>query len=356
MKTYFRLKDFAPFLLAGLILFCLLGNQAHCQQVQPDCIVLFGLTTSGQSAPSNSLGAFDNRQVGCTTWNLSYSISGFSSITVALESAPNSSGLPGTWVTFAGATIIEGSNPNTITADGAFLWIVGYNPFVRVKLTAATGVGTVSGAAFGWRIPGASAAGGIPSNVNVAEWGGTATTLGQKVMASSVPITIASNQSAIPVSPSGTQTVQGVVASGSADSGNPVKVGGSNGTNDYNLKVDSIGNAYTFGACTNTAIVTLSGTGYNEVVAGTASQTIQVCKVFVTSATGGAPVVNNFSIARATVTTCASPTELFAANSVTGLDTDWGGGLRSGSSQSICISESVANSDKVTVLYSKAVF
>ena len=37
-------------------------------------------------------------------------------------------------------------------------------------------------------------AGGIAENVNVDKWGGTATTLGQKPMASSVPVTIASDQ------------------------------------------------------------------------------------------------------------------------------------------------------------------
>jgi hypothetical protein len=38
-----------------------------------------------------------------------------------------------------------------------------------------------------------------PWNENVAQWGGVATSLGQKVMASSVPVVIASDQSAIPV-------------------------------------------------------------------------------------------------------------------------------------------------------------
>jgi hypothetical protein len=38
-----------------------------------------------------------------------------------------------------------------------------------------------------------------PWNENIAQWGGTNTTLGQKVSASSVPVVIASDQSAIPV-------------------------------------------------------------------------------------------------------------------------------------------------------------
>lgn len=41
--------------------------------------------------------------------------------------------------------------------------------------------------------------GGIILSENIAQWGGVATSLGQKVMASSVPVVLASNQSSIPV-------------------------------------------------------------------------------------------------------------------------------------------------------------
>jgi hypothetical protein len=40
---------------------------------------------------------------------------------------------------------------------------------------------------------------GVPLNTNVAQWGGVATTLGQKAMAASVPVVIASDQSDVPV-------------------------------------------------------------------------------------------------------------------------------------------------------------
>lgn len=41
--------------------------------------------------------------------------------------------------------------------------------------------------------------GGVGSDVNITSYGGVATSLGQKVMASSIPVTIASNQSSFPV-------------------------------------------------------------------------------------------------------------------------------------------------------------
>lgn len=45
-----------------------------------------------------------------------------------------------------------------------------------------------------------------PWNVNNSQWGGTSTTLGQKVMASSVPVVIASDQSTLPISDSSLDT------------------------------------------------------------------------------------------------------------------------------------------------------
>lgn len=50
-------------------------------------------------------------------------------------------------------------------------------------------------------------AGGVAENVNVSAFGGTAVTLGQKLMAASMPVVIASDQSAISVTFSGTNDV-----------------------------------------------------------------------------------------------------------------------------------------------------
>src|SRR5579871_1785087 len=77
-----------------------------------------------------------------------------------------------------------------------------------------------------------------PWTINVTQIGGSALSLGQKAMASSLPVTIASDQPAFPVTQSGTWTVglstgsslighvDGSVASGAANANNPVKTGG----------------------------------------------------------------------------------------------------------------------------------
>jgi len=59
--------------------------------------------------------------------------------------------------------------------------------------------------------------GGTADSVNVAQWGGTATTLGQKAAASSVPVVLANDVDV---------EVVGNVAHDAVDSGNPVKMGG----------------------------------------------------------------------------------------------------------------------------------
>lgn len=65
--------------------------------------------------------------------------------------------------------------------------------------------------------------GGPTADVNVNQWGGVATTLGQKVMASSVPVTIASNQSAIPtVSGAFTAIASGVMNVTNAGTAEPL--------------------------------------------------------------------------------------------------------------------------------------
>jgi hypothetical protein len=345
---------------AVVFLFLLSGGLAWGQsstRVAADCTIPFGPITATGRTPAAGFANGSAAEPGCVTWTIVYYSTGFSVLSLRLDSAPDSSGVAGTWGAFSG-TLLSGINPNTAITQ-AFTTVTGYNPWVSVDLVSKTGTGTIRGVAYGWKTPAFvyTSATTTPSgtqDVNLIKVAGAAIALGQAAMAASLPVVIASNQSAVPVSGFlNPQPVGGQAASGAADAGNPVKVAGSNGTNDYNLKVDSQGNNYHFLGCTLTAETTLTGTGYIEVVVGTAAQVIQVCKVFITSATGGSPNVNSFSLVSATIATCAGTTELFAAASITGLDSDWGGALRSGSGKSLCFSESVANGDKITISYAK---
>ena len=176
-----------------------LAMAAYAQPVsnviaQPDCIIFFHFTANNQSSPTAPNNGLDNRATGCTTWNISAVSTGFASFTVALQSAPNTTvaGAPGTYVTFLNQTLILGSNPivSAVLGGVGFGWLTGYNPWVRVKVTAiGAGSGIIDGAAFGWRIPGASATtpGAIPGSVNLAQFGGVNVTLGQKLPTASMP-------------------------------------------------------------------------------------------------------------------------------------------------------------------------
>jgi len=125
-------------------------QQVHAN---PDCQFFFTLSTAS-SLPTGS--GFDNRQQGCSTWAMSYVNSGFTGLTVTLQSAPNNAGSAGTFA--AGfpvqQTSISGSNAITDTTGG-FWWVQGTNAFVRVNLSGLSGSGVVNGAVYGWRIPNA---------------------------------------------------------------------------------------------------------------------------------------------------------------------------------------------------------
>jgi len=308
---------------------------------QPDCIMFFHFTASGQTSPTSPNAGFSNLTNGCTTWNVSYANTGFSAITLAFQSAPNVSGIAGTWGTFAGGTLLAGINPNTNTT-GAFTWLTGYNPWVRVALTAATGTGEVDGAVYGYRIPSAGATGT-----------GTQTVTG----------TVTANQgtagSAWPVSQSGTWTVQpgntanttawkvdnsavtqpvaGTAASGAAPVGNPLWMAG--------LGSGATGGLlYPITACDSSAVVTVTAGNTTEIVSLTASRSIRVCSFSLSiSLAGTAQWVTG------TGTNCGSGTaNLTGAYSIaTGATAAQGGGMgelfKSPASNALCLAAVTGN-------------
>jgi hypothetical protein len=136
--------------LLALLSASLFGQAIQQVHPNPDCQIYFTLTSSGAFSPVQ-----DNRQNGCSTWSIVYSNSGFSAVSLTLQSAGNNAGVPGAYSSGfpAQQSIITGSNPQTSTTGG-YLWVIGINAWVRVSLTA-TGSGVVTGCLFGWRIPNA---------------------------------------------------------------------------------------------------------------------------------------------------------------------------------------------------------
>jgi hypothetical protein len=249
------------------------SHQAQAQQIvvsQPDCIIFFSFTAAGQTSPLSPNAGFSNLTNGCTTWNVSYANSGFSAVSLVFQSAPNNNGVAGTWVTFAGANLLSGINPNTSTTQ-AFTWLTGYNPWVRMTLASATGTGIVNGAVYGYRIPSAGTVNGATTPVTGTVTANQGTAGTQKWLVDGSGVTQ-------PVS--GTVTALGPAASGAAPSGNPIQVVG--------LGSGATGGLlYPITACDSSAVVTVSAAATTQVVALTSGRSVRVCSFSISISLAG---------------------------------------------------------------------
>mgnify|MGYP001568646427 CR=1 FL=1 len=98
-------------------------------------------------------------------------------------------------------------------------------------------------------------------------------------------------------------------------------------------------------ACTGQIETALSGTGYTTIIAASGSTVISLCNLAVTSASGGVPNVNTFTLAFGTCG--SSPTEIENISGVTGYTDQFFGSLAGTAGQAFCMKEATANSDKV---------
>lgn len=136
------MKRLAPFLL----LLAWLPLRAQTTTPAPNCgpyRVTFSAAGVTTSIPNSSA------QATCVSWAMAVVSNGFSAESVELQSAPDSSGSPGTWATFAGS-VTSGSNPSTAT-DQAFTTFVGYYPWLRLKVNSVTGTGTIQFVLYGYK-------------------------------------------------------------------------------------------------------------------------------------------------------------------------------------------------------------
>jgi hypothetical protein len=253
--------------LAVAMLACaILQRAAQGQQIvvgQPDCVIFFRFTAAAQTSPLSPNAGFSNLTNGCTTWNLSYANSGFSALSLVMQSAPNNNGVAGIWGTFAGATLLAGVNPNTNTT-GAFTWLTGYNPWVRVQLASATGTGEVDGAVYGYRIPSAGTVSGAttPITGTVTANQGTAGSQNWPVDGSGVTQPISGSVAAV--------AAVGPAASGIAPGQNPIQtVGLGSGATG--------GLLYQPTACDSSAPVSVNALNSGRIVLLAAGQSIHVC-------------------------------------------------------------------------------
>ena len=122
----------------------------------------------------------------------------------------------GTQVTTITGTVPLPTNASTLTAQTNVQSAVGTPQTVAI---------TVQGNSSGVAIP-VSISGGFPSeqNVNINEYGGTATSLGSNVSASSMPVVIASDQGNVPVSQATASALNATVVQSTASALNATVV------------------------------------------------------------------------------------------------------------------------------------
>lgn len=189
------------------------------QPPPPDCSVAANAAIMGgvgdvPVSPPAATAYYDNRGTDCTFWAVSYRAdSGLSGYTVKFESATGSL-TPGTFGAFSGNTIAASSSFGSASAGSAIYSSVSASattvdvPWIRVDASGATGTGNIYVTVQGWR-----------SNWTLAGGGGS----GSSACPNPCPVV-------------------GTAAAGSPPSGDPVQVGGTDGTDIRAVSTDSSGN------------------------------------------------------------------------------------------------------------------
>lgn len=137
---------------------------ASIMSAQTTCLVQFGIGGGVGFTATGATSPFPNNGKGCYDWRIVYNSTGFSALSIIVESAPDNNGVPGSFVAFTSAGVTnptQGVNPNTDTG-GASSAFNGSPAWVRVRVTAVTGTGKIVGMLKGCPQPGCAtlAAGG----------------------------------------------------------------------------------------------------------------------------------------------------------------------------------------------------
>lgn len=276
----------------GLLLVGALAPHASAQV--PTCQINVNPQTDTYTSPY-----FDNRINQCTYWVFNYQVTGFSAVSIEMDSATGASA-PGSFGLFSG-TITTGSNPSTSTAcatpSNCTIVLTGQVAWYRVAFTTHSGSGSIQGVlkgyptavALGGNPPGGTGTGcSIPCPVKGVDAAGAAPT---------VPPVPAAGFDGTDIQPISTDTsgrtkVIGAAAAGAAVSGNPILEGLSDGANAQNAFY-----------CPLQAVIAMSGGTDVVIAAGVSSKKTYVCHIDF-----GSDTVATFTIRQGTGTTCLTGT------------------------------------------------
>ncbi len=300
----------------------------------PDCNIYFDFTANGSSAQ------FDNRFIGCKTWYVAYTSTGFPALTLTFESAPDASGAPGAWVAFAGA-VVEGVNPNVALTQASTI-MYGYYPWQRLTLSGAVaGAGRrIRGTFYGYRqTP-------VPTVILSGLSTVTANQGAPAVQANRWPMFLSDgvNAQGVQANPLFTRLSDGTNPVGTT--ANPLSAG----QELYN----GVAGAWTpTPACLQRAAITIAGAGTLEIVPLGAGTTVRICHLSLAMA--GA---TNITLVEGTGVNCAGgPANISGAyTNILGLALDFEGRsivTTSAASQAVCVTNSAAVTGGGFVTYTR---
>lgn len=258
-----------------LLITAAVGLHAQFVTVQPDCIAQFTFTTATTGS------SYDNRNVGCTTWTITYMSTGFSAASLVVQTAPDATGVPGAWSTFTAAS---GSNPNTAVTQASATFS-GYFPWVRANLTTKTGTGTIRGTLYGWRTgsSGSSGGGGLSEVEGPFERDTIPGTAIKPVIVAGLDrdgsTTVRPMQTdsagAVVITPGGfSMAIRGAESVALTAAAEPVRVAGTGGDNGG---APGNGIVYQVTACDGSAAVTVTAGATTQIVALATGNRIRVC-------------------------------------------------------------------------------
>jgi hypothetical protein len=205
-------KHFPHFLMPLIALLGYCVNLKAQQIPVPDCIVPFDTGAGAGAGTYNFPGGngFDNRTVGCVTWTLEWQSS--LSPTVTFQSSLGVAG-PASYGAYTGTTVFSGAGIQTFS--NLQTGTVVDTPWVRVDVVTGSS-GQTKGVLFGYRT-------GYTGGTGGGGGGG-----GGSGCSSPCPVV-------------------GTAAAGSPPSGDPVQVGGTDGTDIRAVKTDSSGDVEVLG-------------------------------------------------------------------------------------------------------------
>lgn len=274
------LLKFSRYSLIFSTIFLGLVSSAYPQNpsvLQPNCQFGFSFTAPNRSSTFQNITPAGVPTRSCTSWTVVYSVTGFSALSIEIDSAPDGGALPGispgSWTVWPTANIAAGQTlPMTTTSctitNPCAITVFGFAPWVSVNLNSVTGTGTVSGTAYGWQVQGSQ-----ESNT-------------------------------------GSTQVQGVSPAGGAVAGNPVVEGISDTSgNTQRIRPSCESPA----SLLQTSNIALSGTTTTQFIALAAGKAIHLCSMSVGNGGGTTPT---FSLQFGTGTNCATGLTTLIPNTV----------------------------------------